>query len=69
MVIKNSAPVPHNAKWVSQKNDEINPLLPAGGQYVVEEPSGGAIPDRSRVLDPSLDEGVGASLRSSRTSQ
>jgi hypothetical protein len=36
MVIKNSAPVPHNAKWVSRNNDEINPLLPAGGQHVVK---------------------------------
>jgi hypothetical protein len=36
MVIKNSAPVPHNAKWVSRSNGEINPLIPAGGQHVVK---------------------------------
>src|SRR5262245_42747456 len=36
IVIKNSAPVPHNAKWVSRNNDEINPLLPAGQQHVVK---------------------------------
>jgi hypothetical protein len=35
MVIKNSAPVPHNAKWTSRNNSEINPLIPAGGQHVV----------------------------------
>jgi hypothetical protein len=38
MIIKNSAPVPHNAKWVSRNNGEINPLLPAGGQYKVQDP-------------------------------
>jgi hypothetical protein len=37
MVIKNSAPVPHNAKWVSRENGEINPLLPAGGQHAVKD--------------------------------
>ena len=36
LIIKNSAPVPHNAKWSSDKNGEINPLIPAGGQYVVK---------------------------------
>ena len=38
MVIKNSAPVPHNAKWTSRENGEINPLLPAGGQFQVQNP-------------------------------
>lgn len=38
MLIKNSAPVPHNAKWVSRNNGEINPLLPAGGQFKLEDP-------------------------------
>ena len=37
MVIKNSAPVPHNAKWTSRNNGEINPLLPAGAQHVVKD--------------------------------
>jgi len=36
MVIKNSAPVPHNAKWTSRENGEINPLIPSGGQYKLE---------------------------------
>lgn len=38
MVIKNGAPVPHNAKWTSRENGEINPLIPPGGQYKVEKP-------------------------------
>jgi len=38
MVIKNSAPVPHNAKWTSRENGEINPLLPAGSQFAVPNP-------------------------------
>jgi len=38
MIIKNSAPVPHNAKWVSRNNGEINPLIPSGGMYKVQEP-------------------------------
>jgi len=38
MVIKNSAPVPHNAKWTSRNNGEINPLLPSGGQFKVQPP-------------------------------
>lgn len=38
MLIKNSSPVPHNAKWVSRNNSEINPLLPAGGQFKLENP-------------------------------
>jgi hypothetical protein len=38
MLIKNSASVPHNAKWVSRDNGEINPLIPAGGQFKLEKP-------------------------------
>lgn len=38
MTIKNSAPVPHNAKWTSRENGEINPLVPAGGQFKVQAP-------------------------------
>lgn len=38
MVIKNSAPVPHNAKWASRSNGEINPLIPGGGQFNVQDP-------------------------------
>jgi hypothetical protein len=38
MVIKNSADVPHNAKWTSRNNGEINPLIPSKGQYKVEKP-------------------------------
>jgi hypothetical protein len=38
MIIKNSAPVPHNAKWTSRNNGEINPLIPAGGQFQVQQP-------------------------------
>ena len=37
MLIKNSAPVPHNAKWTSRNNGEINPLLPAGAQHEVKD--------------------------------
>jgi hypothetical protein len=37
IMIKNSAPVPHNAKWVSRENGEINPLIPAGGEYAVKD--------------------------------
>ena len=33
MVIKNSAPIPHNAKWTSHENGEFNQLIPAGGKY------------------------------------
>jgi hypothetical protein len=36
VLIKNSAPVPHNAKWTSRNNDEFNPLIPAGGQHLVK---------------------------------
>ena len=38
MIIKNSATVPHNAKWTSRENGEINPLVPAGGQFQVQSP-------------------------------
>jgi hypothetical protein len=38
MLIKNSAPIPHNAKWVSRKNGDINPLIPSGGKYKLESP-------------------------------
>jgi hypothetical protein len=38
MVIKNSAPVQHNAKWTSRNNDEFNPLIPAGQQFDVPTP-------------------------------
>jgi hypothetical protein len=38
MIIKNSAPVPHNAKWTSRNNGEINPLIPAGQQFKVPDP-------------------------------
>jgi hypothetical protein len=38
MLIRNSAPVPHNAKWTSRNNGEINPLIPAGGQYQLDKP-------------------------------
>jgi hypothetical protein len=38
MVIKNSAPIAHNAKWSSSKNGDINPLVAAGGQVTLEKP-------------------------------
>ncbi len=38
MVIKNSAPIPHNAKWTSRDNAEFNPLIPSGGQFKPEVP-------------------------------
>jgi hypothetical protein len=38
MLIKNSASVPHNAKWTSRDNGEINPLIPGGGEYKLEKP-------------------------------
>jgi hypothetical protein len=38
MVIKNSAPIAHNAKWSSSKNGDINPLIAAGGKYTLEKP-------------------------------
>ena len=38
--IKNSSPVPHNAKYVGSAdgNGEGNPLIPAGGQYTLPKP-------------------------------
>lgn len=38
MLIKNGASVPHNAKWVSRENGEINPLIPAGGEFKLPNP-------------------------------
>lgn len=38
MVIKNSAPIAHNAKWSSSANGDINPLLAAGGKHELAEP-------------------------------
>jgi plastocyanin len=38
MVIKNSAPIAHNAKWASAENGDINPLLPAGGEFKLPKP-------------------------------
>jgi hypothetical protein len=41
LVIKNSAPIPHNAKYVGgAKNGEGNPLIPAGGQFTLPNPLG-----------------------------
>jgi len=37
MVIKNSAPIAHNAKWSSAKNGDINPLLASGGEFKMEK--------------------------------
>ena len=36
MRIMNSAPIPHNAKWVSRENGDINPLLPAGATHIIK---------------------------------
>ena len=49
MIIKNSAPVPHNAKWTSRNNGEINPLLPSGAQFVVENLKAEQFPIESRA--------------------
>jgi len=38
LIIKNSAPVPHNAKYVGDANGEGNPLIPAGGQFTLQNP-------------------------------
>lgn len=35
LVIKNSAPIPHNAKWESRNNGAVNPLIPSGGNHTV----------------------------------
>jgi hypothetical protein len=36
LVIKNSAPMPHNAKWESRENGSINPLIPSGGSHTIK---------------------------------
>lgn len=39
LMIKNSAPVAHNAKYVGgDKNGEGNPIIPSGGAYVLPNP-------------------------------
>ncbi len=38
MIIKNSAPIAHNGKWSSKENGDINPLIPAGGEYKLPKP-------------------------------
>ena len=38
MIIKNSAPIAHNAHWNSAENGEINPLLPAGAKLNLKSP-------------------------------
>lgn len=35
---KNSAPIPHNAKWTSANNGEINPLIPKESEYKLPAP-------------------------------
>jgi hypothetical protein len=37
LVVRNTAPVPHNAKWVSRENGSVNPLIPAGGMRTINE--------------------------------
>ncbi|MCI0743283.1 MAG: hypothetical protein L0Y72_30010, partial [Gemmataceae bacterium] len=37
MIIKNSTIVPHNVKWMSRNNDQIDTLIPSGGQDVVKD--------------------------------
>ena len=37
-IVKNSAPIAHNAKWASSGNGEVNPLIPANSQYKLEAP-------------------------------
>lgn len=44
IVIKNSATFAHNAKWSSEKNGDINPLIVAGGKFEFE---------KALVLEPS----------------
>lgn len=46
MLIKNSAPIQHNAKWDSSKNGEFNPLIPAGGAFKVPAP---LVAERSNI--------------------
>ena len=38
MVIENSAPIAHNAKWSSSNNGDVNPLLAAGGNFKLPKP-------------------------------
>ncbi len=38
LVIKNSSPVPHNAKYVGNENGEGNPLIPSGGAFTLPNP-------------------------------
>jgi hypothetical protein len=38
MIIKNTAPIAHNAKWSSVENGEINPLIAAGTDYKLAKP-------------------------------
>ena len=38
MVIENSAPIAHNAKWSSSNNGDVNPLLAAGGKFELPKP-------------------------------
>jgi hypothetical protein len=35
LVIKNSAPIPHNAKFEAKENGSVNPLIPSKGQHVI----------------------------------
>lgn len=35
LVIKNSSPIPHNAKYDSSNNGAGNPLIPAGGAFIL----------------------------------
>jgi hypothetical protein len=37
MIIKNSSIVPHNVKWMSRNNDQIDTLIPRGGQDIVKD--------------------------------
>jgi hypothetical protein len=36
LVIKNTAPKPHNAKWDSLENGQANPLLPPGKEFAIK---------------------------------
>jgi hypothetical protein len=38
MIIKNTAPIAHNAKWSSSENGEINPLIASGSQFKLAKP-------------------------------
>lgn len=38
MIIKNSAPFAHNAKWTSENNRNENPLIPPDGQFKLPDP-------------------------------